>query len=304
MHLPVLRKLGDGSIYQAKDLETYIADFFNLTEEERNERIPSNIQTKVRNRLNWCFYDLFRAGILERKSRGHYCITQDGRNLLAERPERIDRNLLMRFDKFREWQEASAQSNNDAITVPVVRTQAGERATDTRTPDEQIAAAYTTLRNTLAVELLERLRDMDWSKFEQLVVDLMRKMGYGGTREGSGWVTKSTGDEGVDGIINEDRLGLDVIYLQAKRYKEANIGRPKIQEFVGALAGKQANKGVFITTSSFAQTARDYANSVQQKVILIDGEELAELMIDYNLGVTVQRAYEVKRIDSDYFDGE
>lgn len=270
---------------------------FNLTEEEAQQRIPSGGQTYIGNRTGWVMTFLTKAKLIEKVATATYRATPAGHQFLADNPTGFTERDLRQIEGYNEaWQ------GNDKRVKPDPKVDGADD--DSTTPDEQIAAAYTTLRNALAAELQERLREMDWQKFEQLVVDLMQKMGYGGSREGSGWVTKSTGDEGVDGIINEDRLGLDVIYLQAKRYRENNIGRPKIQEFVGALAGKQANKGVFITTSSFAQPARDYAASVQQKVILIDGEELAELMIDYGLGVTVQRAYEVKRVDNDYFDAD
>lgn len=167
-----------------------------------------------------------------------------------------------------------------------------------------MAEAYQTLRAKLKEEVLELTKAMDPLNFEQLVLDLMLRMGYGGAREGAGQLTQASNDGGIDGLINEDKLGLDVIYLQAKRYTDGVIGRPKIQEFVGALAGQAANKGVFITTSTFSQGAVDFANAVQQKIILIDGDRLADLMIEHNLGVAIEQVYEVKRIDSDFFEQE
>ena len=247
-------------------------------------------------------YDMFKAGLLNRHTKGLYFITEVGKSVLGESPERIDRQFLMRFPSFKEWQEKS--NRRDSSKKQSAKTGTASLELSSVTPDELMAEAYQILRATLVSEVLEKVKIMAPTAFEQLVVDLMIRMGYGGPREDSSWVTKQSGDEGIDGVINEDRLGLDVIYLQAKRYAEKNVSRPAVQGFVGALAGQQATKGVFITTSEFSKEAKVYAKNVAQKVILIDGLRLADLMIEHNLGVSVRHTYEVKDVDSDYFDLE
>ncbi|WP_309382824.1 restriction endonuclease [Cerasicoccus frondis] len=301
-HLPVLKQFSEGVIISPSDLESYFADYFKLNEEERKELLPSGKQRRLLNRINWSLYDLFRAGLLDRPKKGKYLLSKRGQEILNNPPSKIDREYLNQFAEFRKWQAqtssgsgaTSAQSKNTGDTLP--------NEVDDATPEEIVGKAMSTLAAKLKGEVLDLTKAMDPLKFEQLVLDLMLKMGYGGAREGAGQLTQASNDGGIDGLINEDKLGLDVIYLQAKRYIDGTIGRPKIQEFVGALAGKQANKGVFITTSAYSQGAIDYANAVQQKIILIDGERLAELMIEHNLGVAVETVYEVKRIDSDFFE--
>jgi restriction system protein len=211
----------------------------------------------------------------------------------------IDRDFLMQFPKFVEFMRTTGTRK----TASTPDAEAGQAVQKTSTPEEAIGFAYEVLRAPLKREVLERVKQMDPFRFEQLVIDLLLAMGYGGSREEAAQVTKASNDEGIDGVINEDRLGLDVIYLQPKRWQQT-VGRKEIQSFVGALAGQQANKGVFITTSDFADTAIAYAKKVSQKVILIDGDRLANLMIQHNIGVSVSHAYEVKQIDSDYFEEE
>jgi restriction system protein len=214
---------------------------------------------------------------------------------LANPPKRIDRQFLARYPAFEKF--ATARRTPTAAPIPPE----ASRATAEETPDEQIEEAFRELNETLAVELAAQIAKMDPYRFEQLVVDLLFAMGYGGSREEAAKVTKKSGDEGIDGVINEDRLGLDVIYIQAKRW-QAQVGRKEIQSFVGALAGKQAHKGVFITTSTFSQNAFEYARSVPQKVVLIDGDRLGSLMLEHNIGVSVARTLAIKKIDSDYFE--
>jgi restriction system protein len=243
---------------------------------------------------------LFRAGLLDRPKKGLYVITELGKKIAEQKPISIDRAFLMQFPQFVQFVQASGPKKSaepdkqDASPV-------SESSVMGETPEELIDSSYQILNSTLRRELLDLVKKMDPFRFEQLVVDLLVAMGYGGSREEAAKVTKASGDEGIDGIINEDRLGLDVIYLQAKRWQQT-VGRKEIQSFVGALAGQQAHKGVFITTSDFADTAIAYAKKVSQKVILIDGDKLAELMINHNIGVTLSHAYEVKHVDSDYFD--
>ena len=294
--------MGDGLEHKSRDLEPLIADHFNLSKEDRVDRLPSGTQRTLLNRVQWSVYDMFRAGLLDRRTKGIYFITDEGRKVLDQAPDKIDRQFLLQFPAFKEWQIRSNKNRNTNKGSRDAESSISDASEET--PDELMATAHSILRSALASELLEEVKKMEPIAFEKLVVDLMVQMGYGGPKEDSSWVTQQTGDEGIDGVINQDRLGLDVIYLQAKRYTEQKISRPAVQGFVGALAGQQATKGVFMTTSSFSKEAISYANNVAQKVILIDGPRLAELMIEHNLGVSIQHTYEVKRIDSDYFDGE
>lgn len=272
-----------------------LAPRFHLSEEDLVEMLPSGTQRRWHNRVNWACYDLFRSGALDRPQKGKYQINGEGVKLLAEGPEILTRTYLRQ------------QSNAfDAFLTPSGKTPPGGGSTlpkliDEETPEEQIDSALGELRETLRTELEESLKKVDPFRFEQIVVDLLFAMGYGGSRAEAAKVTKKSNDEGIDGVINEDRLGLDVIYVQAKRWQDT-IGRKEIQSFVGALAGKQANKGVFITTSDFASTATEYAHMVPQKVILIDGARLADLMIEHDIGVSTTRTIALKRIDTDYFE--
>ncbi len=268
-----------------------LAEQFKLTEADREELLASGTQSRFENRVYWALVHLRRAGLIESTGRGLNRITQRGRDILAAKPSRIDLRLLNQFPEFRQFR--GAKPNNE--------TTEHDSAEAVASPKERIDSAFTELRESLVAELLTRLASTDPFRFEQVVLDLLVRMGYGGSRKEAAAVTQKTGDEGIDGVINEDRLGLDVIYVQAKRWK-TTVGRPDIQHFVGALAGKKASKGVFITTSAFHENAREYAAGLHQKVILIDGRRLAELMIEHGVGVAEEHAYTVKKIDSDYFD--
>lgn len=272
-----------------------LATRFHLTEADLVEMLPSGTQRRWHNRVNWACYDLFRCGALDRPRKGRYQINEEGLKFLAEGPEVLTRTYLRQqsaaFDKFLTPTGRSGGGGDPLPPLPL----------EEKTPEEQIDSALAELRETLRAELEESLGTVNPFRFEQIVVDLLFAMGYGGSRAEAASVTKKSNDEGIDGVINEDRLGLDVIYVQAKRWKET-IGRKEIQSFVGALAGKQANKGVFITTSEFASTATEYAQMVPQKVILIDGARLADLMIEHDIGVSTSRTIALKRIDSDYFE--
>ena len=297
---PALQFFADGKPHKVSEVFDALAVHFNLTEDEKNELLPSGTQRRWHNRANWACYELFRAELLDRPKKGLYIITEAGKTLAGQKPEYIDRDFLMQFPKFAEFVRPSgtrkANQSDMHNSLP-----ASEESISGETPEELIGSAYEILTFTLKKEILDLVKNMDAFRFEQLVLDLLIAMGYGGSREEAAQVTKASGDEGIDGIINEDRLGLDVIYLQAKRWKNT-VGRQEIQGFVGALAGQQAHKGVFITTSDFTETAVIYAKKVSQKVILIDGDKLADLMIKYNIGVGLSHAYEVKHIDSDYFE--
>jgi restriction system protein len=302
--LPLLRLLADGQPHHQRDLASQIADHFKLTEEERNLLLPSTTSTYIRNRTGWAGFHLRKAGLADLPREATLQITSQGAELLKNPPPKLDRSFLMQFEPFKQFMAEQKQRGLLAARTKAFNTvqpMSKEEEEEEDTPEERIEVAFTQLRETLVADVLAKLATINPFRFEQVVLDLLVAMGYGGSRKEAAAVTQKTGDEGIDGVINEDRLGLDVIYIQAKRWK-ANVGRPEIQSFVGALAGKKANKGVFLTTSSFHDNATDYAAGLHQKVILIDGRRLAELMIEHNIGVAEEHAYRIKKIDSDYFD--
>ncbi len=290
--LPILRILQDKNEHSYSELVDTLAKKFQLSDEEKEKLIPSGKQTTLQNRTGWARTHLKYAGLLEYANRGIYKITPKGLEILRENPQRIDNNFLRQFPDFVEWFNSKPKKTNEIISEIVKETE--------KTPDEALESAYQTIRNALANEIIEKIKSCSPTFFEHLVVDLLVKMGYGGTREDAGERLGRSGDGGIDGIIKEDRLGLDIIYLQAKRW-EGVVGRPEIHKFAGALQGQRARKGVFMTTSGFTKEAREYVSLIDSKIILIDGEELAELMIDYNVGVSNATIYEIKRVDSDYF---
>ena len=292
MFLPFLQCLADKETYHTRDIQEYIAKHFQLSEEDLRDMIPSGQTTRLANRVGWGRTHLNKAGLIEQVTRGNYRITEAGEKVVASPPENLNLKFLDTIPQHKEWFHAPKKNKASTKT---------DENQEIAGPDERIEEAYLELNDSLASSLLDTMTVMDPFKFEQLVVDLLSAMGYGGSREEAARVTQKSNDGGIDGIINEDRLGLDVIYLQAKRY-QASIGRKEIQSFVGALAGHQASKGVFITTSDFTKTATDYAATVTQKVILIDGIRLADLMIEHDIGVSTQHTLSIKRIDSDYFD--
>ncbi|PKL99031.1 MAG: restriction endonuclease [Gammaproteobacteria bacterium HGW-Gammaproteobacteria-9] len=292
---PVLQAVGDGVPLPLGALRVRIADVFQLTEEERKERLPSGNQTVINNRVGWARTYLNKAGLLTIPSKGMVQITDRGREALASGPARITVTWLKQFPEFADFHTAKPQVTNAAAV-------ADSDLAET-TPDEQLAEAYQALQQSLADELLAQVRAATPSFFEQVVVDLMIAMGYGGSRKEAGKATQLTNDDGIDGIIKEDKLGLDVIYLQAKRWANT-VHRPEIDKFIGALTRKRARKGVFITTSDFSTGAKEAALGLDIKVVLIDGIELARLMVEHNLGVSVKQVYEVKQVDSDYFSEE
>lgn len=294
--MPLLRLAGDGVEHAFKEAVESIAVEFRLTPEERHELLPSSSRTTLfYNRLAWAKTHMTMAGLLQAPRRGVFCITQRGRDLLARQLARIDLKTLQQFPEYERARRGDAQASAESAVQVVTSSEL--------TPEESIERAHLSLRNDLARELLESIMQCSPAFFELLIIKLMIKMGYGGSREEAGKAVGRSGDGGIDGVINEDRLGLDAIYLQAKRWSNV-VGRPEIQQFVGALAGQRANKGVFIATSRFTQDAKDYAANSQYKVVLIDGERLADLMIEHDLGVSVAATYQLKRIDSDFFSEE
>lgn len=297
--LPVLKLASDGKEHKFSQAVEELADKFNLSTEERNELLPSGSQAVFNNRVGWARSYLKQAGLLASPRRGLFTITKTGNELLATNPSRIDVSTLEQFPEFIEFKNRKKEKGDqDEAGV----TPAPEKES-TLTPEDALASAYNMLRLTLESEILIAVKESSPSFFERVVVDLLVKMGYGGNRQDAGRALGKSGDGGIDGIINEDRLGLDVIYIQAKRW-EGVVGRPEIQKFAGALQGQRARKGVFITTSSFTKEAREYASVIETKIILIDGGHLSKLMAEHNVGVSTVGQYEVKKLDSDYFDSE
>lgn len=293
--VPLLKIASDGKEHSLKEAREKIASEFELSEEDLQELLPSGNQKRFDNRVAWAKSYFIQAGILKATRRAHFMITGRGKALLIQGHQRIDVRVLNQFPEFVEFHSSSAD------TDPQTKPESDNPSSDT--PEEQLQQAYHSIRNDLAAEILSMVMNNDPEFFEKLVVDLMVAMGYGGSRLDAGQSIGKSGDEGIDGIIKEDRLGLDVIYLQAKRW-QGSVGRPEIQKFVGALHGMRAKKGVFITTGSFSRGAETYVAKIDPKVVLIDGRTLAKYMIDFDLGVSTTSTYEIKRIDSDYFETE
>ncbi len=293
--LPLLKLVADGGEYKLTNLVDTLGNQFGLTDEERAELLPSGQTFLFGNRVGWARTYLKKAGILDSPKRGIIIITQRGKNVLRQKPQQLNVAFLRQFPEFLEFQNTKKQDNDDLEPVAVL----------TQTPEETLEASYLSIRKALAQDLLDKVISLPPAFFEKLVVELLVRMGYGGSIKDAGKAVGKSGDEGIDGTIKEDKLGLDIIYIQAKRWKPGNIvGRPEIHKFIGALAGQGAKKGIFITTSSFTREALEYVPRNETKIVLIDGEQLAQLMIDYNLGVALQQTFEVKRIDNDYFSSE
>ncbi|QDT78418.1 Mrr restriction system protein [Gimesia maris] len=265
--LPLLQHTSDGEIHTNRELKDTLADFFGLSPEEREKLLPSGQQTVFLNRVSWAKIYMERAGLLERVSRGHFIITERGREVLDSAVERIDNSFLLRFPEYREFR---SPDKNDEVDDKL------EKKDDIETPEEALQTAYKQIREDLTADLITQIKKMTPVFFEKLVLDLMLAMGYGGSQDTAGSLTVAGADEGIDGVINEDQLGLDIVYLQAKRW-ENPVGRPEIQKFVGALHGKRARKGVFLTTSFFSREAHQYVEAIDPKVVLIDDPGLQNL---------------------------
>lgn len=294
--LPLLRSYADGETRSIASVSDSLGREFMLTEDELRQLLPSGRQSTFRNRIAWARTYLSKAGLLASPKRAHFHITEAGLKTLAAQPTRIDINYLNAFPEFLNF-----RTRKHADSPADLAATAAESAREN--PEELIESLHDQLKRALADDLLARISTAAPDFFERLVVELLLKMGYGGSRQDAGRAIGRSGDGGIDGIINEDRLGLDSIYLQAKRW-ENPVGRPEIQKFAGALAEHRAKKGVFITTSSFTKEALASATKHDARIVLIDGEKLATLMIDHGLGVTLAASYEVKRVDSDYFVDE
>lgn len=290
--LPLLELAADGKEHSLGEAIERIAEQFKLGAEERDELLPSGTMTRLKNRIAWAVTYLSKSVLIERTGRGRFRITDRGRGVLRGPPETIDIKFLSQYPELQAFR--SKRSDTSAAPVP---------ADPEATPLERLDVAYSELKDALADELLSRVRSVSPKFFEQLVVDVLVAMGYGGSRIDAAEVVGKSGDGGIDGTIKEDLLGLDVIYVQAKRW-ENPVGRKEIQSFAGSLDGERATKGVFITTSSFSKEAREYVRKIAKRIVLIDGDELAAFMIDHGVGVSTDRTLLVRRIDGDYFENE
>ena len=297
--LPFLLLLEDGKERSRRDVIEALANRFQLTDVEREERLASG-QSVLNNRVGWAKTYLVKAGLMEVTRRDMVHITPRGKDILKENLSAIDVNFLKkRFPEFSKWL-SFRRSRNSGEPTP---SESLHSATE-QTPEEALGAAYQELRSTLADDLLKHVHECDPTFFEKLVIELLVKMGYGGSRQDAGTHLGKSGDGGIDGIIKEDKLGLDVVYIQAKRWDANTVGRPAIQQFAGALLAQKAAKGIFLTTSSFSDEAKKYAAEISTRIILIDGDQLTKLMIEHDVGVSTVSLYPVKKIDSDYFDEE
>ena len=292
--LPLLKLISDGQEHSTNEINLELAKFFNLTPEEVNQYLPSGSQKTFSNRVAWAKAYLKMADLIETTKKNYSKITESGKKFLQTNPSELNIKTLKsipafskRYDKTKEEEIIS---DTDSVQPK-------------STPEENLENSYIAIRKKLSQELLQKIKSCSPSFFENLVVELLVKMGYGGSIQDAGQSIGHSGDEGIDGIIKEDRLGLEVIYIQAKRW-EGVVGRPEIQKFVGALAGQGVKKGVFITTAKFSNDARSYQPKNETKIVLIDGEKLTDLMIDFNLAVSTINTFEIKRLDNDYFEEE
>lgn len=296
--LPAINQLADKSRKSVKEITSAISTDFKLDDNERKQLLPSGTQTVIANRTNWALYYLKRAGLLGSPKRGSYEITELGIKIMASNPSKLDSDYLKQFEEFQKFVGKRVEQNGSEI-----QQDQPEEIDENETPEEILESAYQKIRNSLSSDLMALILSQSPDFFERLVIELLVKMGYGGSIKEAGKAIGRSGDEGIDGVIKEDKLGLDIIYIQAKRWAEnSSVGRPEIQKFVGALAGQGAKKGIFITTSKFTKEAIEYSPRNETKVVLIDGRQLTQLMIDYDIGVAPVTKYDVKRIDNDYFE--
>ncbi len=294
--LPLLTLISDGKEWSFRNLVEELALKYKLSDQERKELLPSGQQPIFDNRVGWARTYMKKAGLIESPKRGQLKISSRGLDILGRKPNRIDVKFLREFPEFVEFQSLKREE-----TVEIESDEHQEQ----QTPEESLEYSYQKIRRTLAQELMNKVMNLPPAFFEKLVVELLVKMGYGGSIKDAGRAIGRSGDEGIDGTIKEDKLGLDIIYIQAKRWQPGSVvGRPELHKFVGALAGQGAKKGIFITTSSFTKEAIEYVPKNETKIVLIDGEQLAQYMIDFDLGVSQVNRYEIKRIDNDYFGEE
>ncbi len=293
--LPLMEVASDGAEHRMSEAVEALAERFRLTPAERETLLPSGRQTTIANRIGWSKTYLAKAGLLDGSKRGVFRITDRGREVIQRSPPRIDVKFLKQFPGFEEFRTSTRE--RPTADAPAANTEQAQ------TPEELLLDSYERLKSRLSDDLLARVHQVSPARFESIVLDVLLAMGYGGSRPDAGRAVGRSGDGGIDGLINEDPLGLDVVYIQAKRW-EGVVGRPVVQAFVGSLEGHRSRKGVLITTSSFTADATQYVGMIDKKVILIDGSRLAQLMIELGVGVTVEQTYLVKRLDLDYYDDQ
>jgi restriction system protein len=298
--LPVLKVLANGEPQHRRALADMMADHFQLTAEERARMLPSKKAPVIRSRIGWALSYMKQAGLVTTPKRGWYEITPAGRQLIATNPADIDNDTLLQYETFRDFRTRSRLDDESVENEEIPRADDADRP-QIEPPDEALDRAYSRLRSAVEAELVDTVKSVAPAFFEELVIDLLVRMGYGGNRAEAARAIGRTGDGGIDGVIDEDRLGLDSIYVQAKRW-EGSVGRPEIQKFAGALQGQRANKGIFITTSSFTRDAEEYSQKIGTRIVLIDGRRLAALMFEHDVGVSPKRTYVVKDVDGDYFE--
>ncbi len=302
--LPLLEILSDEKEHELQELIKTLSDKFNLTDDERNELLPSGTQAIINNRVGWARTYLKKANLLTSIRRATFKITEQGIQILKKNPLKIDVKFLQELEDFKKWQvsyQTNYQDNfqnkkgNEIIEENIIEIEQG------KTPEELLDYSYQKLKDELAVELIEKIKSCSPVFFERLVIDLLIKMGYGGSRKEAGQIIGKSGDGGIDGIIKEDKLGLDTIYVQAKRW-ENTVPVGQVRDFAGSLLSKKAKKGIFISTSNYPKGAYEFVSSIEPKIVLIDGKELAELMIQHNVGMATKSIYELKKLDLDYFE--
>jgi restriction system protein len=291
--LPLLKLVALHGKIKLKDARSLIADEFKLSDQEKAALLPSGKQPIIYNRVGWASTYLRKAGLLALPQRGMMEITERGKKVLSEIPPQINVKYLEQFPEFVEFRTVADDDESPKAINQDVEVSSG-------TPEEVLEAAHAQLKNQILLEIVERMKASTPQFFENLVVDTVVRMGYGGSHKDAGKAIGKSGDEGIDGVINEDRLGLDVIYLQAKKW-EGNVSRPEIQKFAGALQGKRAKKGIFITTSDFTNEAKEFVKNIDAKIILISGRQMADLMWEHNIGMNTSASYEIKKLDLDYF---
>jgi restriction system protein len=294
--LPMLEILSDGKEYSLREMIKEVADKFNLSEAERNELLPSENQLIIDNRVGWARTYLNKAKLIKPTKRAHVVISEAGLKLLKSKPTRVDIKYLKTLPDFKEWQKTynsgkKAENSNEIE----------EEIETAKTPEELLDYSIQKIKNELSEELLDKIKSCSPRFFEQLVIDLLIKIGYGGSRKEAGSIVGKSGDGGIDGIIKEDKLGLDTIYIQAKRW-ENTVPISQIRDFAGSLLQQKSKKGIFLTTSDFPNSAYDYVKSIEHKIVLINGKELANYLIEYNIGIQPKKLYEIKKLDLDYFE--
>lgn len=292
--IPILNFIGSRNISSVSDIVEYTTKTFNLSEQEKNELLK-NGQTRIYNRIAWAIFHLSKASLIKREKIGTYYITKLGQDLLNKNPKSINKKFLYeQYSSFKEWMNSSKIRKQESLSNNV--------SNEELDPYERVEKNYESLKDSISSNLLDRIKELEPKSFEKLILKLLRKIGYGGEDERNIKHTGKSGDEGIDGEINQDRLGLDRIYMQAKRYTESTVGRPEIQKFVGTLSSKKSKKGLFITTSNFSKEAQDYIEKIDSRLILIDGQKFVELLYEYNIGVKTINTFKYKEIDNNFFD--